>query len=64
MKQRDCAITVNYLQLVEMGRNLMFGVNSNETFRATMAKEVDMLYRHYFMLLRKDGPYTLDLNKP
>ncbi len=46
-----------------MGRYLMFGVNSNGTCRTTMAKEVDMLYRHYFMLLRKDDPYALELNK-
>ncbi len=52
-----------YLQLVAMGQNFMFEVNSNGTCRTTMAKEGNMLYRHYFMLLRKDDPFALDLNK-
>ena len=46
-----------------MGQHFMLEVNSNGTCRTTLAREGNMLYRHYFMLLKKDDPFALDLNK-
>ncbi len=43
--------------------NFMFEMNSKGVCQMTMAKEADWLYRHYFMLLRKDDPYAIELNK-
>ena len=52
-----------YIQLFTIGKNHKSDLNAGKTCRTTMAKEANMLYRNYFMLLRKDDPFGLELNK-